>query len=770
MIRRFRPIALRPLRHSLACLLLAASPAPALAQQSFVNIVGAMQVATGDEVRLGGQNHVEPDLGIQLFDSAFASGKLRADLNVTRRDDAAVLGRSFLALDDLRAAGLTWSLGAGDVWTPPAVPSFGFSNLFAPPVTLVGARVTAVNSRTSFDAAAGRVTALRNLFGTDTYPVGQTIYQASLSHRRDSRLDLHARGSYVLGAGVQPYATLTDEALSAGGGARYRLRPSLELVADAGYTRATRRGAREAEQGASGVLGAHVALPKGWLQLNAQRLPVGTYPVFNYPYRDRSGVFALGEYELSNSVRVYGSAEFARTDLDTQAAEEAGVGVPPGTQTRGYVGVRLRVADRSTLNVRAEGGGRDIQPSRFGPGFVTDATVFTGEWHSALSRGNMFLRYERRNSADLLNPEQGYLQHDAIAQAYVGLPSGGQVFVQGVFSGRTDENGSGQTLWQVSGGTQFSHGRSYLRVEGNAARTAERLTGRVISRQGMSAGFSSQVARDTYLSIDCYVDRTPLPALSGNPWVTRSMIRMTRSFPFGATRATAGGSTAPRRGPAGSVSGVVFVDWDGNGQLDPGEEPVDAVAVSLGPLGSATTAADGRVTFTGVPVGPLEISLDVSSVPALYDPPADAARTVEISRDAVSKVAFGLVPLGSIEAVVYQDSDGSGSLTDADAPIDRAVLVLDDGARTEVSKAGRVRFDAIRFGTHAVTLLAASLPEGAELAGPATVQVSMARGVETPRIEFLVKLDKRPELRKVFPPKAPQPPTPKAAKRRDGPL
>jgi len=71
-----------------------------------------------------------------------------------------------------------------------------------------------------------------------------------------------------------------------------------------------------------------------------------------------------------------------------------------------------------------------------------------------------------------------------------------------------------------------------------------------------------------------------------------------------------------------------------------------------------------------------------------------------------------------------------------------------------------------------VTLLAASLPEGAELAGPATVQASMARNVETPRIEFLVKLDKRPELRKVFPLKAPQQPAPapKAAKRRDGPL
>jgi hypothetical protein len=750
--------------------MLLAVPAPAQAQQSFVNVVGAVQVATGDANRLGGQNHIEPDLGIQVFDSTFATGTLRADVNVTRRDETAVLGRSLLAIDDLKAGGLTWSLAAGDVWAPAAVPSFGFSNLFAPPVTLAGARLTAVNRETALDVAAGRVTALRNLFGTDTYPVGQNVYQASLSHRRGSRLDLHARGSYVGGAGTQPYASLTDNALGAGAGARYRLRPSVEFAADAGYTRFRRRGAQEAEQAPSGIAGAHVSLPKGWLQLNAQRLPLGTYPVFTSPYLDRSGVFAAGEYDVGREVRLFGGVEFVQTDLDPEPAGQAAASVPPGTQSRGHGGVRLRVADRSTLSARAEGGGRDIRPSRFGPGFATDTTVFTGEWHGGFNRGNMFLRYDRRNSADLRNPDQGYLQHDAVAQAYFGLASGAQVFVQGVFSRRADEAGTGQTLWQASGGTQFSYRKSYVRVEANASRTAERLTGQVVSRQGVSAGFSGQVARDTYVSIDCYVDHTPLPTLSGNPWVTRSMVRLTRSFPFGAPRASAAGGRSPVRGPSGGIAGVVFADWDGDGQPGPGEEPIDGIGVSLGPLGSATTAAGGHFAFTGVPAGSQAISLDLTTVPALFDPPADAIRTVEVSRNAASNVAFGLVPLGAAGGAVYQDTDGNGVVSEADTPIDGAVLVLDNGARTEVTKAGKVRFDAIRFGTHAVTLLVGSLPEGAELAGPATVEVVMTREVQEPRFEFLVKLEKRPEVRKVFPPKPPQAPAPKDAKRSGGPL
>jgi hypothetical protein len=733
--------------------LLLLSVRSAAAQQPYVDISGAVQIATGDEARLGGQHQVEPDVGIKLFDPGFRFGRLLADVSLTRRDDQAVIGRGLFSVDELNAGGLTWSVSAGDVWASPVVPDFTFPNLFAPPVTMLGGKVVALSPATSILIAGGRVTALRNIFGTDTFPIGQDVYEASASHRRSDRLDLQFRLSSVRGANSQPYTTFADSAAAIGGGARYRPHTSLELVADAGYTRYRRHGSSTTEQAPSGIVGALLALPKGWLQLNAQYLPLGVFPVFNYPYIDRSGIYAAGEYSFFRRLRLFAGAEFASSDLSPRADGSATAGVPDGTQRRVYGSVSVLAGSRSSFTVRAEDGGRDIHPSDFGPGFVTDTSVLTAEWHGGFSGGNTFLRYERRDVADVANPGQGFVQHDAMGQAYFRVRSGAQVFAQAVLAQRIDEGGTGQSLWQAGGGSQVSFSRSYLRFEANVSRTTDRLTGAAINRQMFSAGFSSQVTRQTYLSVDCYADRTPVAAPGGSPWVTRTMVRVTRSFPFGTSRSSQPAGEAAANGPSGRISGIVYVDWDGNGQPDPGEEPVTGVAVSLGRLGSVASGSDGRFLLTGVPVGSREVALDLATVPASYDPPAESQRVVDVARNRSTDVAFGLLPTSYVDVLVYEDTDGNGQLSAGDAPLDGAVVVLDDGARTEVSRAGRARFDAIRFGPHSVTALVASLPDGALLAGPPTMNVELLRDQDAPQVVFLIKLEKRPEIRKVFPPK-----------------
>ena len=141
------------------------------------------------------------------------------------------------------------------------------------------------------------------------------------------------------------------------------------------------------------------------------------------------------------------------------------------------------------------------------------------------------------------------------------------------------------------------------------------------------------------------------------------------------------------------------------------------------------------------------MSLDLATVPALFDLPDAARVTAEVSKNAAADVSFGLLPLGAVEGTVYLDTDGNGAITPADAPVDGAVLVLDGGARTEVTKAGKARFDAIGLGVHTVTLLVGSLPDGSQLAGPAEVEVAITRGVQAPRFEFVVTLEKRQEVR-----------------------
>jgi hypothetical protein len=729
------------------------SAAPVAAQQPSVAVVGATQVVTGDATRLGGQHGVEPDLGILFSNPGFRLGTLEANIGVTRRGDQAVLGRSFVRLDAVKLAGLSWTLDVGDAGRMPVLSTLGFANLFAPPVTFEGVSISGASARTSVSVSGGRVTAQQNIFGTDAVPVGQQLYQAYVSHRIDERLDVYGRGAHVQNKVVKTFTTVVDVSTDVSGGTRYRPTPSLELFGEAGYSRFRRPGLSTTEHAPSGFVGAIWSAPRGWLQVNAQRFPAGYFPTINFPFSDRQGVFTAGEWDAHRLFRLFAGAEFARTSLDEAASSQASSGVPPGTQSRAYGGVRARIGERSLLSLRVEGGGREIRPSKFSGGYESDTGVVTAEWHAGFQRGNAFARYERRENVDPDNQGSSFSQHDASLHTYLGLGPGRQLFLQAQLSRRADRSGDGQTLWQVGGGSQLSLSRWYVRFEGTAGRTHDWASGIVTSRQALSVGLSGQIARNTRLSIDCYADRSPSPILAGSPWTTRTMVRLARSFPFGTARSSSLAHAPARSGPTGRITGVVFADWDGDGELDPDEETVEGVSIAVAGHGTVTSGTDGRFSFASVPVGENVVALDVSTLPADYDPPAGPERAVVISRNHASDVPVGLLPLASVAGAIYQDADSDGQLSPGDMPIDGAVVVLDDGARTEVTRAGRFRFDAIRMGVHPVSVLAGSLPDGAQLIGSATVTAELARNKDANGIVFLVKLEKRPEVRKVFPPR-----------------
>ena len=737
--------------------LLVVAAAPVRAQQPSIQMTAASQFTTGDDLRLGGQHRIEPDLGIQLFDPGFRFGNLYADISITRRDDHVVVGRGVVRLDGMRGAGLTWSLEGGDTWGAPAVQSFGFANLFSPPVTFQGVSVLGASKTTTFLATAGRITAQRNIFGTDTAAIGQELFQVSFSHRTSDRLEAYARGVYVHSGQMDIYTALTDRSTDAGGGIRYRPTPNLQLVTDGGLTVFQRRGSPTTEYAPAALVGGLWSLSRGWVQLNAQRYPIGYYPVSNYPYSDRSGVFLAAEGDLLNAARVFGGAEYAKSNLNPAASASATVGVPDGTYTRGYGGIRFRLAEEATITVRVEAGGRETRPSSVSPGFESDTGVITTEWHGRFSIGNAFARYERRSNVDPNATGSSFTQHDAAGQMYFSLTKGRQIFATALLSRRADRSGDGQTIWQVGAGAQLPMGPMYMRLEATMGRTNDWEMQTVTARQSLAAGLSGRIAERTYLSVDCYIDHSPFAlGIVGSPWVTRTMVRLTRSMPFGTAYSPGTSSAAgapPRGGPSGRINGLVFVDWNGNGVMDPGEQTVGDIAVTLGTYGSVTTGNDGRFTFSNVPVGEQAVALDLATVPADYDTPEDGRRIVPVARSQTATIQIGLLPLGAVSGIVYQDVDGDGQLSKADTPMDRTVLVLDDGARTEVTREGRFRFDGVRMGTHTVSLLVASLPDGAQLTGTSTTPVELTRDHAPGPLVFLVKLEKRPEIRKVFPPK-----------------
>jgi hypothetical protein len=409
------------------------------------------------------------------------------------------------------------------------------------------------------------------------------------------------------------------------------------------------------------------------------------------------------------------------------------------------------------VTLRIDGGGRRIEPSHFGAGFDSNTGVVAVDWHSRFSRGNAFARYERRTNTDPANDASSFTQHNVLAQVYVGFAGGRQLFGKFLLSRQADRSGDGQSQWQVGGGAQAAFGRVYARVEGSAGRTRSWITQIESPRQALSAGLSGLIAAGTYLSVDCYVDHSPvlIGTSPGNPWVTRTMVRVTRMFPFGSSRLQqqAGSENLHSGGPSGRIVGTVFVDWNGNGEPDADEEAVSGVALRIPGVASVATGGDGRFVASGVPVGEQRVVIQLDSVPADYDPPAESERVVTVARNQVASVAFGMLPLGSFSGMVYQDVDGDGQLGPSDTPINGAVLVMDDGSRTEITREGTFRFDPVRMGKHTVNLLVASLPDGSQVTGSPAAELELIRGEHARNVVFLVKVEKRPEIRKVFPPK-----------------
>ena len=101
----------------------------------------------------------------------------------------------------------------------------------------------------------------------------------------------------------------------------------------------------------------------------------------------------------------------------------------------------------------------------------------------------------------------------------------------------------------------------------------------------------------------------------------------------------------------------------------------------------------------------------------------------------------------------------------------RSSCSMTAGGRSERS-ADSSRSKRCQSGEHTVTLLADSLPEGALIAGEATQVATLGRDRMAVELPFLVSIETRAEIRKVFPDRQ-RPPLPKprraAAPRREGP-
>jgi hypothetical protein len=732
--------------------------ASAAQQQGSIQLSSDSQIVAGSAARQSGEQAIEPDVAFVWTQPRTLFGDFRLETHTTRRGDSLRIGRTWLALQDARFAGLSWSFEGGDLYSRSDPGDYQFSNLTTTALTFTGGFVTARSSTTTVQIGGGRSNALQNIFGTDARLLGQSMGVARATIRPDGRWILNARAMRTRTSSLGDVVRTVDASDQAGGGARVIASPWLQLVADASYLRYRATGATVDTRDYSYVAGSHVLLPRGSVEVNATRFSPGDMPVLSATMQDRSGIFASIDYDLSTRARVFGGWETVETNINPSGSALLR---PDATSKRGFGGVRFRLPWSSTIAVRLEDGGRVARPVVGYPlvnGSIateSDTGSYSAEWQTSRRRLTTFTRFNARRNIDITSGTGTFNLREAAGQVFLNVSRTRQVF-GGVTIGTQNTSQTANTYGDISGGfqQQLRDPGLWLRVEATGSWNRDRLTRLVLPRNALNAGLNGQLTRNTAIGINVYVDRAPAALLPGQSgWLTRSTIRVVHTIPTGEVRRAESHASldgAHRARGSGSIVGSVFADWNGNGLPDPGEEAVGGIPVRLASSSNVTTSRDGQFSFFNVPTGEQQVGLHLTAVPVDYDAPAASGLTVSVSRGETRRVALPLVPLGTIAGRVVEDANKNGQLDPDDPLIDAVIVVVDEGARTERVHNGTFTFSAVRAGAHKVELLKESLPDGAAVIGATEIDTAITH--DTPRVDvvFLVRLEKRPEIKKVF--------------------
>jgi hypothetical protein len=193
---------------------------------------------------------------------------------------------------------------------------------------------------------------------------------------------------------------------------------------------------------------------------------------------------------------------------------------------------------------------------------------------------------------------------------------------------------------------------------------------------------------------------------------------------------------------AGSISGTVFTDLNGNGQSngDPGLNGI-TVQLDLGADGTidqtATTANGGQYSFGNLPVGPVRIRIVVPAGSIQTTPnPADINLAFG---QTVTNVNFGVFQLISVSGVKFNDFNGDGIQNNGEVGVGGVTIVLTNvGVGTPprtvtTNPNGTFSFTNVGPGSYRVT---ETPPAGTFQTTPNPAQFSAVSGTNVANLTF----------------------------------
>ncbi len=164
------------------------------------------------------------------------------------------------------------------------------------------------------------------------------------------------------------------------------------------------------------------------------------------------------------------------------------------------------------------------------------------------------------------------------------------------------------------------------------------------------------------------------------------------------------------------ISGLVYLDENGNHQYDPGEKLLPNIKMSLNGR-IAVSNEKGEYIYKYVQPGIYKLNFALKSLTADYTPATDI-KLLRIRETENMFFDFGLTMNGSISGKVYIDINSNGVYDKGDQPINWVELVLDNGQRKIfTNNDGTFYFENIPLGEHTLVVKEESIPKEMMIVG-----------------------------------------------------
>jgi hypothetical protein len=167
------------------------------------------------------------------------------------------------------------------------------------------------------------------------------------------------------------------------------------------------------------------------------------------------------------------------------------------------------------------------------------------------------------------------------------------------------------------------------------------------------------------------------------------------------------------------VSGIVYLDENGNSQWDKNEKTLPEIRMSLNGR-RAITNEKGEYLYQYVEPDCYKLYFDLRSLAADYTPISDAI-LFKIQENENIFFDFGVTLNGSVAGQVFLDQNGNRIYDEDDQPLDWVAVVLDNSQKKVFTGAdGSFYFENVPLGEHTVEILAESLPKDLTVVGPSS--------------------------------------------------